>query len=172
MVSPSMIANFLLKHESELEPHQLKESLETLGLARHRAIFSVNESSTLFDAFKYLVGEKITGCAVMRGDKIVGSISNSDVRLVFGEGGGKLLAKTCGEVIAMERKDHHAPATVVTITHDNTLSGLLKRFCEKHVSRVWLTEHGGKPCSTITYTDLIRVIVSEGFVDPTLLWGN
>jgi hypothetical protein len=97
--------------------------------------------------------------------------SNTDVRLVF-EHGGSILNKTCKEIIALERKENHAPAAVVRISHDHDLLALLHRFCDKHVSRVWLTERDGSPCSTITYTDLIRVIVKEGFVDPTLLWGN
>ncbi len=171
VISPSMIADHLLKHVDQIEASQLHEKLELLGLTKHRAIFSVNESSSLFEAFKYLVGERVTGCAVMKGENIVGTISISDVRLVF-EHGASLLSKTCREIIAMERAEHHAPSKVVTITHDHDLLALLHRFCDKHVSRVWLTEHGGKPCATITYSDLIRVIVREGFVDPTLLWGN
>lgn len=170
VVSPSMIAQFLLDNQSKIEPHQLSEKLGQLGLTRHRATFAVNESSSLFEGFKYLAGEKITGCAVMRGENVVGCISVSDVRLVF-EHGGAMLSKTCAEIVALERKEHFAPSAVVTITPDHTLLALLNRFCEKHVSRVFLTEHGQKPVATITFSDLMRAISKEGFVDPTLLWG-
>ncbi len=196
VISPSMIADFLLKHKSEIDQvhhksiprffffanlfffffffvskHQLSESIEKIGLARHRPIFSVNESSNLFDAFRYMVGERVTGCAVMRGDKIVGTVTTSDVRLVF-EHGGAVLGKTCGEIVLIERKEKHAPGRVATITHDHTLLNLLESMVEKHVQRVWLIERDGKPCGTITYSDLIRVIVKEGYTDPSLLWGN
>jgi hypothetical protein len=74
VISPSMIAEFLLKNKDRIDEHQLHQTMKQLGLTHHRAIFSVNESASLFEAFKYLVGEKVTGCAVMKGDKIVGTI--------------------------------------------------------------------------------------------------
>ncbi len=171
VISPSMIAEFLLQHKGELDQHQLRQSLSSLGLTRHRPIFSVNESSTLLQAFQYMVGERVTGCAVMKGDKIVGTVSISDVRLVF-EHGGKVLDKTCAEVVAIERKEHHAPPKVATVTHEHTLLDLLENMVGKHIHRIWVVERDGRPCGTITYSDLIRVILQEGYTDPSLLWGN
>jgi CBS domain-containing protein len=171
VISPSMIAEFLLRHKSELDQHQLRQSLHSLGLTRRRPIYSVNESATLLEAFRYMAGQRVTGCAVMRGSQIVGTVSISDVWLVF-EYGGAVLGKTCGEAVAIERKERQAPAKVATVTHEHTLLNLLENMVEKHIHRVWVVERDGSPCGTITYSDLVRVIVQEGYTDPSLMWGN
>lgn len=170
VVSPSAILSVLVEDKTALDAHQLGQSIDRWGLGRRRPVHSVNSSSSVLDAFRLMVEQRVTGLAVMQGAHVIGGVSASDVKLVLRHGGA-LLAKTVAELIKLERHAGVAPPRPVVLDHTHTVGALLEAFGRNKVSRVWLAERDGTISSTISYSDVMVQLLEHGFDDPSHHWG-
>lgn len=159
VVSQSMIIDAVEKASHDPRLADDKTLSRTHKIQDRRPVFAVNAGSTMLEALRYMVGEKVTGVAVMRGTHLVGTVSVSDIHLVT-ENGGKMLLATCEQIIAEERRLHVAPAHAVTVSHEHSLIDLIKVFKHHHVSRAWIVEKDGSPSRTVTFSDVLEALVN------------
>ncbi len=141
----------------------------------HDEVFAVNEDSTALSAFKLMTSKGIRGVAVTNSSgEIVDSVSVRDLRALGDEENNfyDRLQMTVKQFKAKAREVFklQTPVAPVTITPNDSINSLIKRFDDGNLHRVFVIDPTGKLAKrTITQRSLLKfILVRAGLQGDTL----
>lgn len=140
----------------------LNRSLAMLNIPPTNVVY-VNASLPASAVLKTMLDHKVRAVAVENDSgQLVSAVSTTDVK-VFCRGPMKLdlLDEPCLSFLMDIRQScTDITQTIFSITSAATLKATIQQFYTERIHRLFVSDEAGKACGVISYTDVIRVLLS------------
>ena len=166
ILSQSDIIKYIGEHLDQLESFTGK-SIKDLGLARYKPVFIDSESSVL-TALSMMSEIGLSSIAVVDStEKILGSISMTDIKYIFKFSRYYFLRETCGNFLTMiltsqglenEGRDR---VPVLDVNESSALDFAVKKIVATRVHRLWVVNDQRDLVGIISLTDILKYFKSK-----------
>jgi len=156
VVSQSDALRWLLEHRNELAEAIGTKTVKQLKLVKEWVLFVSKHERTL-NAYKKMVQHGVSAIAVLDVDKLVGSLSASDLRTVRSED-FKVIGLPIMEFLGKQRAGK--PALMSYGKETDSLIDVLERVVGYHYHRMWVMDDKHKPIGVVSLTDICRTVLA------------
>eukprot|EP00049_Salpingoeca_infusionum_P001428 m.48205 g.48205 ORF g.48205 m.48205 type:complete len:178 (+) comp11020_c0_seq3:1302-1835(+) len=148
----------LLKNPDSLSSFG-ESTLKSVGMG-YRDVVTVSSSSPAIRAFELMEKHQISAVGVVKDGRLVGSVSDSDVRQVVPKKGFKMYGITVDDLLKQIHKDE--PYKIVAVEDTATLRDVFMLLCQKQIHRVYLVQDKDqmKPSGVVTFKELLSHLLS------------
>jgi CBS domain-containing protein len=129
----------------------VKQLLGGKGEVRGKAIFSVGPEDPVLEAIRLMADERVGALLVMKGDELVGIVSERDY---------------ARKVILLGRSSSSTPvwqimsSPVHTVSPDTTVQDCMRLMTEKRIRHLPVTERG-RVVGVISIGDLVKAVIED-----------
>jgi len=165
VLSPSAIVKFLMFQMKGKDDSTLTESVSKLNIG-HSPVESVKKTQTVLEAMHLMHRSRKSVVAVVDpiSGALCGSISMSDIKLVFQEHRFSLLVKDCWKYIveARERSDMET-FPFFGVYEEDTFQMVISKLLATNVHHLYVVEKNNCPVRVISFTDICRTLREQYF---------
>jgi len=129
----------------------VKQLLAGKGEVRGKAIFSVGPEDPVLEAIRLMAEERVGALLVMKGDELVGIVSERDY---------------ARKVILLGRSSSSTPvwqimsSPVHTVSPDHTVQDCMRLMTEKRIRHLPVTERG-RVVGVVSIGDLVKAVIED-----------
>lgn len=160
VLSPSAVTRFAILHLKGLVDSALNHSVEELNLGS-APVISVPKHCSFMEALKLMVKSKHSCVAVVddRTKVLAGSVSMSDIKLIFSAKDVTLLSMSCWDFIVFSRSlldSEQFP--FFGVGPESKIISLCSKLLATSVHHVYVVDATQKPKKIIGFSDVIKVL--------------
>jgi CBS domain-containing protein len=162
-VTQSQVLRFIATHLNEFGP-----ILEKTVVAARVGVFKpkfIKSSSTVYEGFKTLIREKVSGAPVIDDNyKVIGSLSTTDLRLVVFSNPNLNINKPLSEFFEdiQEDQTYSKPRRVVTCSYADTVHSVITKLHSNQVHRLFIVDERGLLIGVVSLSDVLKYILRSG----------
>jgi len=159
ILSQSQLLRFVLSkiHKFEFANKTVKE----LHLG-YRDVIGLQNSATVKDAFRKLREERISGLAVLDGEKLIGNFSVSDFKFSKYANLRGYFHLTLEQFLELKPQPTTLIPTPICLRPEATIVEVMEKFRLTKVHRIYLLDENEKLMGIISLADMLQLIASEG----------
>lgn len=160
LITQSSIVKFILSHENALSPLG-EDTIEHAGLGI-KNVKCVSLTAPAIRAFEIMEAKHFSSIPVIdhtQGDKMVGSISDSDLRSLHTVKDFQLYGITIKQLLELIKPDD--PFKLISVPKTAKIASLFQLLCDYHIHRVYVHDELGLPCGVITFKELLAHLLSR-----------
>ena len=125
-----------------------------------RTVFTIDLNESIHDAMKLLKKHDIRMLPVMKEDKLVGVITDRDIKRASASDATTLSVHELNYILSTVKVKEIMPKKLVTVPFDYTVEETAGVLLKNRISGVPVVDHDDRVVGTITQTDLFRVLIS------------
>jgi len=159
----------VLASKVELLGSVVNRTLESLGLAKQKKLFSVGINEEAKEAFKIMVNERISAVPVLGVDgKLIGNVSARDLRVVLSSPSllGELSRPLSSFLPLMHEAEVDIMAPGICCGPEVTLAHVIKQLALSRIHRIYIVDRQKKLINVVTLTDVIRTLIKDEPLSP------
>jgi len=136
-----------------------KKSLSELKLVQAE-IVSIQGDKQLLNALQIMIQRSLSSLAVVNDEgSLIGVISFSNIRYLFGKRLYAELKKSCANFVAeLQQSKTQYDISHEIISPETSLEDCIKRIVAHHFHRVWIVEARFRPVGVVSLTDILRAL--------------
>lgn len=164
ILAPSAILKFLTAEVRRLKDQTpFSRTVDDLSLGS-KPVKSVTRTQSMLDAMDLMYHNHISVVAVLdeTSHTLVGSLSMSDIRLVFRQQRYRMLLDTCLHFIQTQREESVFESYPYYAVQKNaSLAKVIEKIIATHVHHLYVVDDQHHATSVISLTDILEVLVRE-----------
>jgi acetoin utilization protein AcuB len=129
-----------------------------------RTVFTIDLNESIHDAMKLLKKHDIRMLPVMKEDKLVGVITDRDIKRASASDATTLSVHELNYILSTVKVKEIMPKKLITVPFDYTIEETAEVLLNHKISGVPVVDHDGGIVGTITQTDIFREIISSAGV--------
>jgi len=155
------VINWMAHHTKEVHPEARKKTLSQLHV-QPKFVLSVELNTRVYDAFKMMVDNKITGIAVVNPDgTLLSNLSAKDIKEVKADELLPWMSRSTLEFIQMVRsKQINVTVPVFSCHLNHTLEEVIQRLSVLRVHRLYITDEASRPIGVLSLGDLCKLLTT------------
>ncbi len=129
-----------------------------------RTVFTIDSNESIHDAMKLLKKHDIRMLPVMKEDKLVGVITDRDIKRASASDATTLSVHELNYILSKVKASEIMSDKPITVPFDYTIEETAEVLLNHKISGVPVVDHDGRIVGTITQTDIFREIISSAGV--------
>lgn len=161
-LTQSAVVRYLAANADKLGP-RFEKTLQSVGLAGHVSVFSVESKDKALEAFKLISDEKLSAVGVVdENGVLIGNISSRDIRMIREDAEfiQRLYLPASAFLIKMQ-KTFNVPEEPITATGQETVKDIILRLSQFRIHRIYVVDAEKKPQRVVSMTDLLQYVADD-----------